>query len=55
MGPCVYAEWILNFAQEIAGVSTDPQGSQSTKHILFLMFLVCKAMTGALLKKIKGN
>jgi len=36
-------EWILNFVQEIASVRPDPQGSWSTKHILFLSFLVCKA------------
>ena len=41
-----WAKWILNFVQEIAGVSTDPQGSWSTKHILFLSFLVCEAKTG---------
>jgi len=40
------AEWILNFPQEKTGVSTDPQGSWSTKHILFLSFLVCEAKTG---------
>ena len=43
---CAWAEWILNFVQEIAGVSTDPQGSWSTKHILFLSLLVCEAKTG---------
>ena len=37
------AEWILNFVQEIAGVRADPEGSWSTKHILFLSFLVCDA------------
>jgi len=46
MGLSVYAEWNLNFVQEIAGVSTDPQGSWSTKHILFLSYLVCEAKTG---------
>jgi len=46
MGLSVYTEWILNFVQEIAGISTDPQGSWSTKHILFLSFLVCDAKTG---------
>ena len=50
MGLSAYAEWILNFLQEIAGVSTDPQGSWSTKHILFLSLLVCEATTGPLLK-----
>jgi len=35
MGLSAWAEWILNFVQEIGGVSTDPQGSGSTKHILF--------------------
>jgi len=46
MGLYVFAEWILSFVQEIAGVSTDPQGSWSTMHILFLSFLVCKAKAG---------
>ena len=45
MGLSACAEWILNFVQETAGVSTDPQGSWSTKHILFLSFLVCEAKT----------
>ena len=36
-----WAKWILNFVQEIAGISTDPEGSWSTKHILFLNFFVC--------------
>ena len=40
------AGWILSFVQEIAGVSTDPQGSWSTMHILSLNFLVCKAKSG---------
>ena len=43
MGLSACAEWILNFVQEIAGVRTDPKGSWSTKHILFLSFLVYKA------------
>ena len=43
MGLSACAEWILSFVQEITGVRTDPQGSWSTKHILFLSFLVCKA------------
>ena len=47
MGLCVWAEWILNFVQEIAGVSTDRQGSWSTKHILFLSLLVCEPKTGS--------
>ena len=46
MGLSACAEWILNFVQEIAGVSTDPQGSWFTKHILFLSFLVSEAKTG---------
>ena len=46
MGLSAWAEWILNFVQEIAGVSTDPEGSWSKKHILFLRFLVCDAKTG---------
>ena len=46
MGPSTCAKLISNFVQEIAGVSTDPQGSWSTKHILFLSFLVCEAKTG---------
>ena len=46
MGLSACAEWILNFVQEIASVSTDPQGSWSTKHILYLGFLVCEAMSG---------
>ena len=46
MGLSSWAEWTLNFVQEIAGVSTDPQGSWSTKHIPFLSFLVCEAKTG---------
>ena len=50
MGLSACAEWILNFVQEIAGVSTDPQRSWSTKHILFLSFLVCEAKTGPPLK-----
>ena len=45
MGLSACPEWILNFVQEIAGVNTDPQGSWSTKHILFLCFLVCEAKT----------
>ena len=53
MGLSACAEWILNFAQDIAGVSTDPQGSWSTKHILFLSFLVCEAKTGPPYKKTK--
>jgi len=47
MGLSVWAKWIVSFVQEIAGVSTDPQGSWSTKHILFASFLVCEAKTGA--------
>ena len=46
MGLSACAEWILNFVQEIAGVSSDPQGSWSTKYILFMTFLVCEAKTG---------
>ena len=46
MGLCAWAEWILNFVQEIAGVSTDPEGSWSMKHILFLSFLACDSKTG---------
>ena len=46
MGLSAWAEWMLNFVQEIAGVSTDTQGSWSTKHILFLSFLVSEAKTG---------
>ena len=42
MGLSVYVEWILNFVQEIAGVSADPQGSWSTKHVLLLSYLVVK-------------
>ena len=38
MGLSACTEWIWNFVQEIAGVSTDPQGSWSTKYILFLGF-----------------
>ena len=45
MGLSACAEWVLNFVQEKAGVSTDPQGSWSTMHILFLSFLVCEAKT----------
>ena len=45
------AEWILNFVEDIADVSTDPQGSRSTKHILFLSFLVCEGKTGPSPKK----
>ena len=41
-----WAEWILNFVQEIAGVSTNSEGSWSIKHILFLSFLVFSAKTG---------
>ena len=47
MGLCAWAEWILNFVQEIAGVSIDRQGSGSTKHILFLSLLVCEAKSGS--------
>ena len=47
LGLSACAEWILNFVQEIAGVRTDPQGSWSTKHILFLSFLSCEARTGS--------
>ena len=50
MGLSTCVEWILNFVQEIAGVSTDPQGSWSTKQILFLSFLVFEAKTGHPLK-----
>ena len=46
MGLSACAKWTWSFVQEIAGVSTDPQGSWSTKHILFLSFLVCEAKTG---------
>ena len=46
MGLSACAEWTLNFVQEIAGVSTGPQGDWSTQHILFLSFLVCEAKTG---------
>ena len=46
MGLSVCAEWILNFVKEIAGVSTGPQGSWSTMHILFLSFLVCEVKIG---------
>ena len=46
MGLSAWAEWILNFVHEIAGVSTNPEGSWSTKHILFLRLLVCDAKTG---------
>ena len=46
MGLSACVEWILNFVQEIAGVSTDPQRSWSTKYILFLGFLVCETKTG---------
>ena len=46
MGLSACAEWILSFVQEIAGVSTDPQGSWSTMLILFLSFLICKAKAG---------
>jgi len=46
MGQFACAEVMLNFVQEIAGVSTDPQGSWSTMHILSLNFLVCKAKAG---------
>ena len=35
-----------HFVQEIAGVSTDLQGSWSTKLILFLSFLFCEAKIG---------
>ena len=45
MGLSIYTEWILNFVQEIAGVSNDPQGKWSTKHIPFLSYLVCEAKT----------
>ena len=40
------AKQILNFAQDIAGVRIDPEGSWSTKHILFLSLLICEAKTG---------
>jgi len=43
MGLSACAEWILNFVQEIAGVIGDLRGNWSTKHILFLSFLVCEA------------
>ena len=46
MGQCAWAEWILHFVQELVGVSTDPQGSWSTKQILFQSFLVCDTQTG---------
>ena len=46
MGLSAYAEWILNIVQEIAGVNTDPQGSWSTKLILFLSIFVYRAKTG---------
>ena len=43
------AEWILNFVQEIAGVSTDPRPTRelvNQAEILFMSFLVCEAKTG---------
>ena len=46
MGLSACIKWILNFVQEIAGVSTDSQVSWSTKHILFLSFMVCEVKTG---------
>ena len=55
MGLSACAEWILNFVQETAGVSTDPQGSWSTKLILFLSFLVCEGKTGPSEKLKKKN
>ena len=47
------AVWILNFVQEIVGVSSDPLLSWSTKHLLFLNFLVCEAKTSPPKKKLK--
>ena len=46
VGLSACAEWILNFVQEIAGVRTDPEGSWSTKYMLFLSFLIYEAKTG---------
>ena len=46
MGLSACTKWILNFVQEIAGVSTEPQVSWSTKHILLLSFMVCEAKIG---------
>ena len=51
MGLFACAGWILNFVQEIAGVSTDPQGSWSTKHILVRSFLIFEELV--VLRKIK--
>ena len=45
-GLSAWAEWTLSFVQEIAGVSTGPQGSCSTMLILFVSSLVCEAKTG---------
>ena len=46
IGLSPFAEWVLNFVQEITGESTDPQGSWSTKLIIVLSFLVCEAEPG---------
>ena len=54
MGLSKGAEWILNFVQEIADVRADPEGSWSTKHILFLSFLVCDADWSYLKKTAKN-
>jgi len=42
LGLSAWAELILNFAPDIAGVRPDPQGSWSTKHVLFVSFLDLK-------------
>ena len=51
MGLSATAQWILIFVQEIPGVRTDPQGSCSAMHILFLSSLICEARTGPPSKK----
>ena len=44
MGLSAWAEWILNFVQEIAGESTDQQGSWSTKHMPVRSFLIFEGL-----------
>ena len=40
---CACVEWIVNYAQDVAVVRTDPQRSWSRKQILFLSFLIREA------------
>jgi len=45
LGLSVYAEGILNFVQEIAGVSIDPQGIQISDFYYYALFTTLIALT----------